>query len=1010
MKKYILFCFLILSIESIQSQETFINANPDKDFFTGKDLFVQQKYAASLISFEEFLNDREYLGEADMIQEAEYYIACVTYELRKDNAQEKLQSYLEKYPYTQFEDRVYMMLGNLSFDVKRYNLAIKQYEKIKKKRLSKKEQIEVTFREGYANIETVRYAKAKKLFKSLKGKKSKYGISATYYAAYADYCLKNYETALAGFLSIKEKPEFIAFVPYYIVQIYYIQKEYDKLLPYAKEVLELNASNSNNSEVYRILGECAYQKNDYELTIEYMKKYASNSKKVMRNDMYIIGMSYYKTNNFKNAASYLTKVTSLKDSIAQNAYLHLGNSYIKIEQKSNARMAYKAAASLNYNLETKEEAAFNYTLSTLETTPPFGESITAFESFLKDFPNSKYKDKIYENLVRAYLSSKNFVAASISLSKLKNLSPEMRNVKAYILFQVGTQQFVKGNFEEAVEIFSNALSEASANIKNAQIYYWRGESYFRLGENEKARKDFISFLGKDGAEEMAEFNLANYNIAYTYFNEKKYDEAKPMFYKYIASEKNTTSITYADGLDRLADCYFIARDFKNAELYYTQSIEKAGKNGDYAAFQKAFVQGLQKNYKGKILGLQDLVTKYPNSDFHDDAFYEMGRAFVLVNQHERAIDAYQILITKYPQAPLSRKAAFEIGMLYYNEGANNKAITAFKTVVTNYPNSEETKTALETLESIYVEENKVEDFFTYTKTLQSGIVISDPTKEDSLTYLAAERLYMKNKISQATGSFERYLQNYCDQGRFCVSARYYLADCYYTTDSINNAYEQYKTLAKMLGNPFMENVLVRLSQIAYDEKDFDIALTSFKQLEMIATEPENITAAKTGVLRSSFILNDTKTTINIATEILSAKTVDAKLANEARFYKTKAFLLNDETEKALPDLKILSKDLRTASGAECKYLLANYYFENEKDKEAEKIITEFIEEGTPYQYWLARAFVLFADIFIKRGDDFQAKQYLVSLQENYTKQDTIQDLILERLDGITIRENNTIIE
>lgn len=1009
MKKRILFCLFILSALGINAQETFTNANPDKDFFDGKELFVQHKYAASLTSFERFLNTRQ-MGVPDMLQEAKYYVACVAYELRKENAQAVLENYLELYPYTQFEDRTYQMLGNLAFEAKKYNLAITNYEKIKTSHLSKTEKAEVSFNLGYAYIETGEYAKANPLFKSLKGGKSKYEVSATYYAAYTDYCLKNYDTALAGFLSIESTPEFASFAPYYIIQIYYMQKEYDKLTPYATKVLELNPTNSNNAEVYRILGQCSYQKNDYIQTIDYMIKYENGSKKVMRNDMYILGISYYKTNNFEHAANYLAKVTTVKDSLSQNAYLHLGSSYVKTNRKNNARMAYASAAAMDFDLAIKEEAAYNYTLSTLETTTPFGESIKAFETFINDYPNSKYKESIYENLVTAYMSSKNYVAASISLSKLKNLSPEMKNVKAYILFQVGTEQFIKGNFEEAIDIFTNALSEASPTFNSAQVYYWRGESSYRLGKFDDAQKDFTSFLSKKGASEMAEYNLANYNIAYCYFNQKNYNEARPLFSKYVSNEKNTNTSTYGDGLDRLADCYFINREFKNAEKYYTQSIEKGGKNGGYASFQKAFVQGLQKNYKGKVLGLQKLITDYPQSEYLDDAFYEMGRAFVLLEQQKNAIDAYQILISKYPQAPLARKAAFEVGMLYYNQNQNELAIEAFKKVISDYPNSEETKTALENLESIYVEQNKVEEFFSYTKSLGSAVVVTDPSKEDSLTYLAAEKMYMKNNFVDATASFERYIQNFCDNGRFCISARNYLADCYFNTEKIDEAYAQYKTLASMLGNPYMENVLVRLSQIAYDKKEYDIALTSFKQLQVIAEDPENSKAAKIGVLRCSFLTNDIQSTIATATDILSGKSVDQKLAQEARFYKTKAYLLNNEGEKALADLKLIAKDLRTPSGAECKYLLANYYAETGSDKKAEDEVTDYISKGTPYQYWLARAFVLLADIYIKRGDDFQAKQYLLSLQENYTVQDTIQDLILERLEGITLRENNTIIQ
>lgn len=1007
MKKHILCSLLILSALISNAQETFINYNSNKYFFEGKDLFAQQKFAASLLCFEKFLEEQTN-ANADIIQEAEYYTACVAYELRKDNATEKLESYLAKYPYTQFEDKIYLMLGNIAFETRRYNLAIKNYEKINKKHISKTENIEASFNQGYAYIETAEYAKAKPLFKSIKGKKTRYDVAATYYASYADYCLKNYDAALDGFLLIEDSPEFISFVPYYIVQIYYFKKEYDKLPPYANKVLELNPSNPNNSEIYRILGESAYKKPNYDEAISYMKKYEASSKKVMREDMYILGMSYFKTNDFAKASTYLAKVTTLKDSLSQNAYLHLGFCYVKLNQKNNARMAYASAADMDFDEKVKEEAAYNYTLSTLETTTPFGESITAFENFITKYPTSVYRNQIYENLVTAYLSSKNYVAASISLSKLSNLSPEMRNVKAYILFQLGTEQFVKGNFDEAVNIFTNALSESSPSFKSAQVYYWRAESYFRLEKYNEARKDYTEFLNKKGAAEMPEYNLANYAIAYTFFKQKNYSEARSMFNKYIKNEKNTLSANYADGLDRLADCYFIARDFSNAEKYYAQSIEKGGKNGDYASFQKAFVQGLQKNYRGKILGLQKLITDFPQSDYQDDAFYEMGRSFVLLDQQKNAIDAYQILIAKYPQAPLARKAAFEIGMLYYNQNQNEQAIGAFKKVINDYPNSEETRTALETLESIYVEQNSVDEFFAYTKTLGAGIVVANPSKEDSLTYLAAERMYMKNNFAGATGSFERYLQNFCDNGRFCTSARFYLADCYYSTDKIDEAYNQYKTLSTMLGNPFMETVLVRLSEIAYDKKEFETALASFKQLQIIAEDPENIKASKIGVLRCSFLLNDTKTTIAIANDILATKSIDQKLAREARFYLTKSYLLNNEAEKALPDLKLLAKDLRTASGAESKYLLANYYFETANDKKAEDEITDFIQKGSSHQYWLARSFILLADIYIKRGDDFQAKQYLLSLQENYTTPDTIQDLVLERLDAINTRQNNSI--
>jgi predicted Zn-dependent protease len=130
----------------------------------------------------------------------------------------------------------------------------------------------------------------------------------------------------------------------------------------------------------------------------------------------------------------------------------------------------------------------------------------------------------------------------------------------------------------------------------------------------------------------------------------------------------------------------------------------------------------------------------------------------------------------------------------------------------------------------------------------------------------------------------------------------------------------------------------------------------------------------------------------------------AQVKSEARYNRAKAYLALNQPEKALDDLKLLAEDTRTSAGAEAKYLLANTYFEQNKPAAAEDEIIDFTKKNTPHQFWLARSLVLLADINMKSGDDFQAKQYLLSLQRNYTADDEIQTLISERLAAINKRE------
>ena len=71
-------------------------------------------------------------------------------------------------------------------------------------------------------------------------------------------------------------------------------------------------------------------------------------------------------------------------------------------------------------------------------------------------------------------------------------------------------------------------------------------------------------------------------------------------------------------------------------------------------------------------------------------------------------------------------------------------------------------------------------------------------------------------------------------------------------------------------------------------------------------------------------------------------------------------------------------------------------------------VVDFTKKNTPYPYWLARGFILLSDIYIDKQEDFQAKQYLLSLQRNYKVQDDIQEMITKRLNEIAIREKSKV--
>ena len=65
---------------------------------------------------------------------------------------------------------------------------------------------------------------------------------------------------------------------------------------------------------------------------------------------------------------------------------------------------------------------------------------------------------------------------------------------------------------------------------------------------------------------------------------------------------------------------------------------------------------------------------------------------------------------------------------------------------------------------------------------------------------------------------------------------------------------------------------------------------------------------------------------------------------------------------------------------------------------------DYIETSTPHAYWLARSFVLLSDVYMRLGRNMEARQYLLSLQQNYHADDDIAGMIENRLDKLKSKE------
>lgn len=994
MKRILIPLCLVVGSHMASGQRSYQFDAPNRLFVEGKELFSLKNYSGCIDKLEAY---KQHSTDADLIQEADYMLVYSAYEQGRPNAVELLKDYLDVYPASRHADEVNFLIGSAHFGQGEYQKAIFWFNESNIDMLSPEQQEAYCFRLAYSLLQIGDMEKARGYFARIEQIGTKYREASTYYVAYIDYATGKYNNALVEFTRLKDLPDYKERSLYYITQIYFIQNKYEKVISEGKELLASYPDSENNSEVYRIMGNAYYHLGNEDQAINMLSKYVSSTDSPLRGDLYILGVCYYNKGNYSSAVNALGRTVRENDALSQNAYLYLGQSYLKLKDKNNARMAFEAAATSSFDKQVKEAAMYNYALLIHETAfTGFGESVTIFEDFLNDFPNSKYADKVNDYLVEVYLTTKNYQAALNSIDKIKHPSTKILEAKQDILFQLGTQAFTNMELDKAVDLFSRAISLGAYNLESRNdAYFWRGESYYRQGEYNKAISDYRTYLNNTRQRNTDMYALAHYNLGYSYFKLKEYGEALNRFRQYVNLESNQQTPAYADAYNRIGDCLFHNRQFAMAEENYTRAAQLQPSAGDYSVYQKGFLLGLQKDYKGKISVMDRLIREVPESQYVDDALFEKGRSYVLLDNNQAAAASFEQLMRDFPQSSLARKAGVQLGLIYFNDNQPEKAADAYKSVISNYPGSEEAKVALQDLKSVYIELNDINSFAAYANSL-GGNVRFEVSEQDSLTYLAAEKLFMRGDNEGARRSLTNYLQTF-PQGAFSSNANFYLASIAFAKKDMEEAKRLFSLVLESGDTKFREESWARKAEIEYLDKDYAAAMESFKHLQAVAENPENKEAAKLGLMRCAELTGQPQEALLAANDLLKEPKLSPEIMSEARYVRAKAYISLKQENKALADLKEISKDTRTIHGAEAKYLLAQLYYDNKDDKNAETVLMNFIENGTPHQYWLARGFILLADIYIRQGDDFQARQYLTSLQNNYKGDDEIAAMIEDRL-------------
>ena len=1000
---YLVILFLVILSGGVLAQKTRVYHSPEHEFKLADELFLMQQYGAAKNMYRSVGNaiEEKYNPMKQFSRYREAVCACLLFH---EDAEKLVLFFISEYPEYDQNGRLWFYLGGYYFDRKQYKKALNAFEQVEMRVLAnEEEEAAFQFKKGYCFFVQDKYEQAKPLFAAVKSGNSQYANKALFYYSHILYMEQSYHAALQGFMQLQSVDTYSEIVPFYIAHIYFATQEYEKIIAQADELLA-KSSKKRLPEINHIIAQSHFMNKNYAQAIPYYEAYISSTQEsVSCEDYYSFGYSYYAVKQYDKAIPYLTKSICDNDSLKQYASFVLANSYLETNQKDFAARLFYSAYELNKNQQITEDALFNYAKLQYElSNNPFVGAISAFEQYINQYPQAMRKNEAEAYLSTIYLTTKNYKAAIASLEKIRTKSPTLLKAYQRVANFRGMELFNDGNYSEADKYFDIALSNNFDPTIYAQASFWKAEIAYRKGNYQEAAKGYDVFLSLHKAKDIEEYPSAFYNSGYADFKLKNYRAA---LQKFADFQKRKTSATspqlVSDAHNRMGDSYFMLSELQNAQAQYNQVIQMNVYDVDYALYQRAMTEGVLRQFDAKIATLKLLESKYPKSPYVSDSQYEIANTYYARGQSAEAAKGYAEFIEKNPRNPFVKRALLNLGSIYYNTEQDEKALEVFKSIVKNYPNSEESSMALKNIENIYTSNGNVEEFFTYVRGVSSAKVTV--SYQDSVTYKAASEKYFNRNFADAEKGFDAYIKQF-PQGTFISAAHFYLAECAVRRSDYEKALPAYEFVIKQQDEQFLTTSLLNAAEIYTLNKEYNNALTYLTLLEQRELLPTQNVTVMVNKLRAYWGNNDYANAIACGETILKEEKAGNEAKEEARIIIARSALALKNYELATTHFTVLSKQSKSEISSESLYNLAFIEYSKGNMEAAEKKIFEIIA-NISHDYWQASSYILLGDIYVNKGNTFQAKYTYLSIIENYDGDDDLKQIATEKHNAIIAKEN-----
>lgn len=908
-----------------------------------------------------------------------------------------LGGYLATYPNSIHSDEARYTLACEFFELELWQRAVECFAEVDTERLSDKQMDEWCFKYGFAAHRLGDNAMARDLLGRVDGRGVR-GDHAKYLLGYIAYSEDYLLDARLHFDSLSASKEYGHLVPYYLFNIEHRLGNNRYVADRAEGVLE-GLKGGRRAEVMRLAAQSCFALEEWERAADYVARMVEEGETLSRQENYLAGYALYRCGKWADAESYLRSACGADDALTQNAAYHLADCYLRMGDKTKAMQSFSMVYGGVGDERMREDALYNYCkLLTEQGGGNFNQEIQTLSRYLKEYPHSTHKTEIEGYLIMACYDAGNLKEAYATLREFENSGGQIRAAMQKVAYYYAVECYAMGRLTEAEEYCNLALDlkDYDEDIEALTVY--------RLGEIDYVQEKYASaavmfeqYLSMR-KESQKEYLFAYYNLGYAKFNNSRFDDAYDDFADFVEMRPNGDNF-HADALARMGDIETVSKNYKQAARLYRQCAAMGTDAQFYAGYRVAMVEGLGGNTEARVKALEDIVD-LGRGPYVVRSAYELGTTHLSAGNYSDAADRLEEFVSKYPTSTWYVSALSDLGLAYRNLGKDDKALANYKKVVASSKGSVAAHNALDEIRNIYVDQNKVDDYFSYATSVGMTDDIG-AMQRDSLGFVAAQKIYIGGDKAAASAAFDTYLSEN-PEGLYSAAALYYAADCRVAEGDMEGAMERLGRLTAMYYNPYTQRGYEKMAAVAAQSSNHSAAADAYKQLSTMASTPAKRKEALKGYMDAVVAEGVADSVVVAADFVVASEDATPQLVREAEFAKAKALLSAGKRNPAVAIFSRLSREVTSPEGAESAYIIIETAFQYGSFEKAEELVYEFAERGTPHAYWLAKSFLLLGDVYVSRGDLFQARATYQSIVDGYstTADDGIVEIAKERIAGL----------